>query len=522
MSSSRPNMPSCRTSPAKIRELFRAPKASSPISRRCSPTRATDARDAGAGRGRPARASKSASRRCSRTSRSCSCPRTRPTRRTPSSKSARARAATRPRSSSATSSACTSASSTSAGAGASSFSGASRGRDRRLQGARAGRGARPAHLALPALRGRRPPRPARARDREPGGRVHTSAATVAVLPEAEEVDLDIRPDDLRIDTMRAGGAGGRRVNRTESAVRIVHLPTGTMVVCMDDKSQHKNRAQAMRILRARLYELERQRLAAEARTPRGRKLQVGSGDRSERIRTYNFPQGRRHRPPHQPDALQARPGDDGRARRGRRRADRRPPVEAARRCRRRMADVAATTLAEAACRRTRRACASAASTMPALDARLIVEHFTGTDRARRDRHRPTGSSADARLLRAIAGALSSAGSAGEPVHRILGLREFYGLRLALSAGTLEPRPDTETLVDAVLPFVARDSRAGRDLPHPRSRHRHRHDDAGALAGSRESGHYTGVDISADAFATANGMPSARARRALYHAAMRLV
>jgi len=122
------------------------------------------------------------------------------------------------------------------------------------------------------------------------GRVHTSAATVAVLPEAEEVDLVIKPDDLRIDTMRAGGAGGQHVNKTESAVRIVHLPTGTTVVCMDNKSQHKNRASAMRILRARLYEAEQLRLAAERAAER--KQQVGSGDRSERIRTYNFPQNR--------------------------------------------------------------------------------------------------------------------------------------------------------------------------------------------------------------------------------------
>ena len=125
---------------------------------------------------------------------------------------------------------------------------------------------------------------------EAQGRVHTSAATVAVLAEAEEVDIAIRPEDLRIDTMRAGGAGGQHVNKTESAVRIVHLPTNTMVVCMDNKSQHKNRAQAMRILRARLFEMEQSRLAAERAAER--KQQVGSGDRSERIRTYNFPQNR--------------------------------------------------------------------------------------------------------------------------------------------------------------------------------------------------------------------------------------
>jgi peptide chain release factor 1 len=124
---------------------------------------------------------------------------------------------------------------------------------------------------------------------ETSGRIHTSAATVAVLPEAEEVDLKIRPEDLRIDTMRAGGAGGQHVNKTESAVRITHLPTGIMVVSME-KSQIQNRRLAEAILRARLYDLERQKLADERSA--ARKGQVGSGDRSQRIRTYNFSQGR--------------------------------------------------------------------------------------------------------------------------------------------------------------------------------------------------------------------------------------
>ena len=125
---------------------------------------------------------------------------------------------------------------------------------------------------------------------ESQGRIHTSTATVAVLPEAEDVDIEINPADLQIDTFRSSGAGGQHINKTESAIRITHIPTGTVVECQDERSQHKNRDKAMRVLKSRILEAERQKQASSIADER--KSQVGTGDRSERIRTYNYPQGR--------------------------------------------------------------------------------------------------------------------------------------------------------------------------------------------------------------------------------------
>ncbi len=157
-------------------------------------------------------------------------------------------------------------------------------------------------------------------DTETQGRIHTSAATVAVLPQAEEVDVDINEADLKIDTMRAQGAGGQHVNKTESAIRITHVPTGVVIFVQEERSQHKNRARAMSLLRSRLYDMERQKLDDERSADRRSAGRLGRPLRAHPH--LQLPAGTPDRPPHQPDALQAREGDRRRgARRGHRRAD---------------------------------------------------------------------------------------------------------------------------------------------------------------------------------------------------------
>ncbi len=298
---------------------------------------------------------------------------------------------------------------------------------------------------------------------ESGGRIHTSAATVAVLPEAEDVDVQIDDKDLRIDVYRSSGPGGQSVNTTDSAVRITHLPTGLVVIQQDEKSQHKNKAKALKVLRTRLFELERERLASERAG--ARKSMVGSGDRSERIRTYNFPQGRvtDHRinlTLHKLDAILEGPGLE---RAGRLRLSPRTRRSGWRASKRRDARFRGRSDA-------RPSNCAAPATRPRLDAELLMAEALGIDRDRLLLDMPRGE-APANFLGDVERRLT--GRAGRLYHRPPRLLDHRARGRPGRAGAAPRQRDSDRRGDRAF------RRHRGPAPNPRPRHR-----AGDLAARR--------------------------------------
>jgi peptide chain release factor 1 len=321
---------------------------------------------------------------------------------------------------------------------------------------------------------------------ESQGRIHTSACTVAVMPEPDEAEeITLNPAELRIDTFRASGAGGQHVNKTDSAIRITHLPTGLVAECQDDRSQHRNKAKAMAVLQARLNDKERsERAAKEAATRKGL---IGSGDRSDRIRTYNYPQGRLtdHRinlTLYKLDRVMDGELDD--------------VVDALRAAR------AAEQLAalESACVNVAAALAMArALGLDRLDAQLLLSHTLQQPRAWLIAHD------DATLSAAQQQAFAAAcrrRADGEPMAYLLGEREFHGLMLQVGPAVLVPRPDTETLVDWALELLA-----GTDAPHVADLGTGSGAIALALKHRHPAARVCAVDVSASALA--GGRPTPR-------------